>query len=124
MWRARICFFADSAETLRIGRGLFASAYGGTDSIPEPLRCCSCVSRLETAFCHDVNKISSPFTVATAVLVVTGERVDKPDVWYSKKLPINASTMNHQMYFATLRIDCRTTGRDSFGSKERGMPDD
>jgi hypothetical protein len=79
-----------------------------------------CCSRFDTAFCHAVSRMSSPLTVATAVVVVTGARPERPDVSYSKKLPMKATTRNHQMYFATLRIDCSTTGRDSLGRKNLG----
>lgn len=58
MWRARVSFFADSVETLRIGRGLLASAFGGTDSVPEPLRFCTCSPDASTEI--EVEPLSTP----------------------------------------------------------------
>jgi hypothetical protein len=52
--------------------------------------------------------MSSPFTVATAVDVVTGARPSRPDVSASRNPPTKKMTRNIQMYFAELRIDCST----------------
>jgi hypothetical protein len=52
--------------------------------------------------------MSSPFTVATTVEVVTGDRPRRPDVSASRKQPTKATKMKIQMYFAEARIDWST----------------
>ena len=52
--------------------------------------------------------MSSPFTVATIVEVVTGARPSRPDVSASRKPPTKAMKMKIQMYFAALRMFCST----------------
>lgn len=58
MWRADVCFLADSAETLRVAQGLVTSAFGGTTSAPEPLRCTRCSTDAVTTI--GVEPLSTP----------------------------------------------------------------
>src|SRR5829696_6792308 len=68
----------------------------------------ACCSSTLIALYHVVARMSSPFTVATAVEVVTGARPRSPDVSASRKPPTKNMMRKIQMYFAELRIDCST----------------
>lgn len=72
MWRVRVSFFADCAETLRIGQGLLASAFGGTDSVPEPLRCGACSADARTEI--EVEPLGTP----SVAILVTPPREEYP----------------------------------------------
>ena len=70
------------------------------------LRCVSSCSRFCVVWYQVVARMSSPFTVATAVVVVTGALPSRPEVCASRKPPMNSTTMIIQMYFAEARIAC------------------
>src|SRR6476469_1619882 len=50
--------------------------------------------------------MSSPLTLATAVVDVTGARPSNPDVSASRNPPTKRTTIIIQMYFAEARIAC------------------
>ena len=50
--------------------------------------------------CQTMYEISVPFTLPTAVEVVTAARPERPEVWYSRKPPTKATTMTIQIHFA------------------------
>ncbi len=50
--------------------------------------------------------MSSPFTVATAVVFVTGALPSRPDVCARRNPPMKRTTMMIQIYFAEARIVC------------------
>jgi hypothetical protein len=62
-------------------------------------------------------RISSPFTVATAVFVVTGAVPSSPEVSMTRKPPTKATRMKIQMYFAEARID---DSKSSYSRQKKG----
>src|SRR5690349_1848250 len=70
------------------------------------LRWISSCSRFCVAWYQVVARMSSPLTVATGVVLVTGARPNRPEVSARRKPPTNRMTMIIQMYFAEARIAC------------------
>jgi hypothetical protein len=69
-------------------------------------RPCRLLFQILRSLVQVVARMSSPFTVAIAVVGVTGARPSRPEVWASRKPPTNSTTMMIQMYFAEARIAC------------------